>query len=156
MFQIQYESARRDEVIGVLLAFFLGCFGAHHFYLGRTGMGVLYICFCWTGIPAILGVIECFFMPGRVRLYNAIQAAALASALGIAMPVYPGWVTPGAGYAPVGATAGSAVGQAVGPAVGSAVGVTPGVAVPLVACASCGHANVAGARFCAGCGQALA
>ena len=57
VFHMQYESVRRDEVVGVLLAFFLGCFGIHHFYLGRVGLGILYCCFCWTGIPAILGVI---------------------------------------------------------------------------------------------------
>ena len=70
MFQMQYESVRRDEVVGVLLALLLGCFGVHHFYLGRTGLGILYLCFFWTGIPAILGLIECFFMPGRVRRFN--------------------------------------------------------------------------------------
>ncbi len=77
VFQMHFESVRRDEVVGVLLALFLGCFGVHHFYLGRVGLGILYVCFSWTGIPAILGVIECFFMPGRVRAYNAVQAAAL-------------------------------------------------------------------------------
>jgi len=39
VFQMQYQSVRRDEVVGVLLAFFLGCFGVHHFYLGRVGLG---------------------------------------------------------------------------------------------------------------------
>jgi hypothetical protein len=33
-------------------------------------------------LPAILGLIECFFMPGRVREFNAIQAAGIAAALG--------------------------------------------------------------------------
>ena len=79
IFQQQYEAVRRDEVVGVLLALFLGCFGVHHFYLGRTGLGVLYLCFCWTGIPAILGLVECFFMPGRVRQYNAMQALYISS-----------------------------------------------------------------------------
>jgi TM2 domain-containing membrane protein YozV len=64
---------QKDEVIGVLLALFLGDFGAHHFYLRRNGLGILYLCFFWTGIPALLGLIECFFMPGRVRRYNAEQ-----------------------------------------------------------------------------------
>ena len=93
IFYQQYNAARRDEVVGILLALFLGGFGVHHFYLRRTGLGILYICFCWTGIPSLLGFIECFFMPGRVREFNAIQAAAIAASLGI--PV-PGW-----GQAPV-------------------------------------------------------
>ena len=74
-FYAEYEQARRDEVVGVLLAIFLGNFGIHHFYLRRNGLGALYLLFFWTGIPAILGLIEAFFMPSRVREYNAQQAA---------------------------------------------------------------------------------
>lgn len=77
-FYAEFEQARRDEVLGVLLALFLGSFGIHHFYLRRNGLGVLYLIFSWTGIPAILGFIEAFFMPGRVREYNAQQAAYIA------------------------------------------------------------------------------
>jgi TM2 domain-containing membrane protein YozV len=78
-FYAEYERARKDEAVGVLLALFLGCFGLHHFYLRRNGLGVLYLIFFWTGITAILGLIECFLMPGRVRDYNAMQAAYIAS-----------------------------------------------------------------------------
>src|SRR5579863_10760407 len=91
MFYEQYEAVRRDEVVGILLALFLGTFGIHHFYLRRTGLGVLYCLFFWTGIPAILGFIECFFMPGRVREFNAIQAAGIAAVLGIGNPM---WMPP--------------------------------------------------------------
>ncbi len=41
-----------------LLAILLGTFGIHKFYLGDTGMGILYLCFSWTGIPSIAGLIE--------------------------------------------------------------------------------------------------
>lgn len=78
-FYAEYERARKDEVIGVLLALFLGVFGLHHFYLRRNGLGILYILISWTGISAILGFIECFLMPGRVRDYNAGQAAYIAA-----------------------------------------------------------------------------
>jgi TM2 domain-containing membrane protein YozV len=78
-FYAEYDSARKDEVVGVLLALFLGGFGLHHFYLRRNGLGILYLVFCWTGITALLGLIECFFMPGRVRDYNAMQATYIAS-----------------------------------------------------------------------------
>ncbi len=74
-FYAEYEHARRDEIVGVLLAIFLGTFGIHHFYLRRNGLGFLYLLFSWTVIPAILGLIEAFFMPSRVRRYNAAQAA---------------------------------------------------------------------------------
>ncbi|MDE1176874.1 MAG: TM2 domain-containing protein [Edaphobacter sp.] len=78
-FYAEFNHASRDEVVGVLLALFLGCFGIHHFYLRRNGLGVLYILFSWTGIPAILGFIEAFLMPGRVREYNAVQASYIAT-----------------------------------------------------------------------------
>ncbi|MEO8736028.1 MAG: NINE protein [Edaphobacter sp.] len=78
-FYAEYERARKEEVVGVLFALFLGCFGIHHFYLRRNGLGVLYLLFCWTGITTILGFIECFLMPGRVRNYNATQATYIAS-----------------------------------------------------------------------------
>src|SRR5208282_5760978 len=90
IFYQQYEVVRRDEVVGILLALFLGTFGVHHFYLRRTGLGILYCCFFWTGITWVLGFLECFFMPGRVREFNAIQAAGIAAALGMALPPM-GW-----------------------------------------------------------------
>ncbi|WP_263415465.1 NINE protein [Terriglobus albidus] len=76
-FYSEYQNQRKDEVAGILFAFFLGGFGAHHFYLKRNGMGVLYLCFCWTIIPAVVAFFECFFMPGRVREYNALLAVQL-------------------------------------------------------------------------------
>ncbi len=62
IFYQQYEAVRRDEIVGILLALFLGTFGIHHFYLRRTGLGILYCCLFWSGIPALLGFIECFFI----------------------------------------------------------------------------------------------
>lgn len=40
------------------LAIFLGSFGAHKFYLGKTFQGVIYCLFFWTLIPALLGFFE--------------------------------------------------------------------------------------------------
>ena len=77
-FYAEYEHAHRDELVGVLLAIFLGGLGLHQFYLRRTALGILYICFSWTGVPIIAGWIEAFFMPRRVREYNAQQAALIA------------------------------------------------------------------------------
>src|ERR1039457_4633754 len=51
IFYQQYESVRRDEVVGILLALFLGGFGVHHFYLRRIGWGGFYCCLCWAHIP---------------------------------------------------------------------------------------------------------
>lgn len=146
IFYEQYQSVRRDEVVGILLALFLGTFGAHHFYLRRTGLGILYCCFFWTGITTVLGFIECFFMPGRVREFNAIQAAGIAAALGMSVP--PGW-----GYPPIN------VNVNVPPSSAPAAGPNPASTLPLagtlLACARCHTTNVAGSRFCSACGAAL-
>ena len=131
IFYQQYESVRRDEIVGILLALFLGGFGIHHFYLRRTGLGILYVCLCWTPIPWVLGFFECFFMPGRVREFNAIQAAGIAAALGISMP---GW------------------GQPVNVTVNMPSAAQPGT---INACVHCHTTNPAGARFCSGCGSVL-
>ena len=41
-----------------MFALLLGGFGIHKFYLGRVGQGILYLIFCWTFIPALVGFIE--------------------------------------------------------------------------------------------------
>ncbi len=48
----------KSKVTAGILAIFLGGIGVHKFYLGKVGMGILYLCFCWTAIPAMLGLIE--------------------------------------------------------------------------------------------------
>ncbi len=77
-FQAEYSLRRKDNVVAILLAIFLGGFGAHHFYMGRIGLGVLYLLFCWTLIPTIVAWIECFFLTGRVERYNAQVADEIA------------------------------------------------------------------------------
>ena len=48
----------RSRLVAALLALFLGGFGIHKFYLGRVGWGIVYLLFCWTFLPAIVGFIE--------------------------------------------------------------------------------------------------
>ena len=48
----------KSRIAAALLAIFLGGFGVHKFYLARPVQGILYILFCWTFIPAIIGFIE--------------------------------------------------------------------------------------------------
>lgn len=52
------SSGGKDKVVAGLLAILLGGLGLHKFYLEQPGQGILYLCFFWTGIPAILGLIE--------------------------------------------------------------------------------------------------
>lgn len=48
----------KNKLAAGLLGIFLGGLGIHKFYLGQTWMGILYLVFCWTGIPAIIRLIE--------------------------------------------------------------------------------------------------
>lgn len=48
----------KNKIVAGLFGIFLGGLGIHKFYLGKTGMGILYILFCWTGIPEVVGFIE--------------------------------------------------------------------------------------------------
>lgn len=48
----------KSKLAAALFAFFLGGFGIHKFYLGQTGWGILYLLFCWTFIPGLVGFIE--------------------------------------------------------------------------------------------------
>ncbi len=52
------KKQNRNKIAAALLAIFLGGFGIHKFYLGRPGWGILYLLFCWTFIPALIGFIE--------------------------------------------------------------------------------------------------
>lgn len=49
---------RKSRIAAIVLAWFLGGFGIHKFYLGRIGWGIIYLLFCWTFIPAVVALIE--------------------------------------------------------------------------------------------------
>ncbi len=48
----------KDRITAALLAFFLGGFGVHKFYLGRRTQGILYALFAITGIPFLIAFID--------------------------------------------------------------------------------------------------
>ena len=48
----------KNKIVAALLAFFLGSFGIHKFYLNQTKWGIAYLLFCWTYIPAIIAFFE--------------------------------------------------------------------------------------------------
>jgi TM2 domain-containing membrane protein YozV len=48
----------KNKIAAALLAFFVGGFGIHKFYLGENVAGILYLVFCWTFIPGIVAFFE--------------------------------------------------------------------------------------------------
>lgn len=56
--QASVPQGSKNRIAAALLALFLGGFGAHKFYLGKVGQGLLYLLFCWTFIPAIIAFVE--------------------------------------------------------------------------------------------------
>ena len=56
--QLDYTYKGKNKLVTAILAIVLGDLGIHYFYLGKTGLGVLMLVFCWTGIPAIIGLIQ--------------------------------------------------------------------------------------------------
>jgi len=58
----------RELWVAYLLWFFLGPVGVHKFFLGKTGMGILYL---FTGGIFLIGwIIDLFTLPSQVRAYN--------------------------------------------------------------------------------------
>ena len=47
-----------NKLVYCILAFFLGGIGVHKFYAGKTGSGIAFLLFCWTGIPAFIALID--------------------------------------------------------------------------------------------------
>lgn len=56
--QVQTPKCTKSKVTAGILALLLGGLGFHKFYLGKIGQGILYLIFCWTYVPASLGLCE--------------------------------------------------------------------------------------------------
>ena len=52
------DKKKVNKLAYLLLCFFLGGIGAHKFYAGKVGLGVVYLLFCWTFIPGFVALIE--------------------------------------------------------------------------------------------------
>ncbi len=48
----------KSKIAAGILAILFGNIGIHKFYLGKVGLGILYILFCWTFIPGVIGIVE--------------------------------------------------------------------------------------------------
>ncbi|MEM0993712.1 MAG: NINE protein [Bacteroidota bacterium] len=49
---------KKDKNVAAVLAFFLGTFGVHRFYLGQIWLGIVHCVFMATMIPTIIGFID--------------------------------------------------------------------------------------------------
>jgi len=52
----------KDKTTAGILALVCGGVGIHRFYLGQPILGILYILFCWTFIPAIIALAEGLYL----------------------------------------------------------------------------------------------
>jgi TM2 domain-containing membrane protein YozV len=50
----------KSKFTTIMLTFFLGGLGIHRFYLGQNKLGLFYLLFFWTFIPAIIALIDFF------------------------------------------------------------------------------------------------
>jgi TM2 domain-containing membrane protein YozV len=57
---LQYGN--KNKTTAAIFALFFGGVGVHHFYLGNIGLGVLYLLFFWTFIPALIALVEAIFL----------------------------------------------------------------------------------------------
>ena len=48
----------RQKRTAAALAVLLGTFGVHKFYLGEKFPGLMYVAFCWTGLPTVISLFE--------------------------------------------------------------------------------------------------
>ena len=137
----------KTKVAAGLFAIFLGGIGMHKFYLGQVGQGIVYVLFCWTFIPSVIGLIEGI-------IYLTMSDQAFAEKYGMALrsnEAKPLAAQPArAPYDPQ-----KSVLYKVG-RVWSCVTTRTTPAQPSVFCSSCGKYTTSRTAFCNRCGMRLA
>ena len=118
----------KNRYVAALLAFFLGGFGVHRFYLGKW-TGIFYLIFCWTYVPSIIALIEgiLYLTNGEDefnRKYNGVNPTTWNEELDATVPA-DRYIT------------------------------ASGIDTSSLKCPKCGHENEAGSNFCEMCGQKL-
>ena len=78
-----FEANKKTAVVSYLLWFFLGLFGAHNFYLKRTGVAVTQLILSLTLVGMIVTlvwvIVDAFLIPGWVRNQNNLLATQLGA-----------------------------------------------------------------------------
>ena len=60
----------KNKWVAFFLCLFLGGIGAHKFYEGKIGLGIIYALFCWTYIPVLVSIIDLIVILTKPREYN--------------------------------------------------------------------------------------
>lgn len=98
----------KDKNIAAILAFPLfGGWGAHKFYLGQVGAGIVYLAFAWTLIPAIIAFFEFIILALMDRdefnrRYNGNNVLGGAPVVVNMLPPAPAYYPPNHGQYPPG------------------------------------------------------
>src|SRR5712671_4548769 len=78
-----FEANRRSTLVAYLLWFFLGLFGAHNFYLRRTGVAITQLILSFIVVGLVVTIpwvfVEAFLIPGWVRHQNNLLAEQLGA-----------------------------------------------------------------------------
>lgn len=58
--QIHHNTPSNDKskIVAGILALLFGGFGFHKFYMGKIAVGIIYLIFFWTFIPALISFFE--------------------------------------------------------------------------------------------------
>lgn len=78
LFQSEINKVRKNRTTALLLTLLLGGIGAHRYYMGQIGLGLLYTLFSWTFIPGIVALIELVLIQRRIDHYNEQMAQEVA------------------------------------------------------------------------------
>ena len=96
----------KDKNVAAILAFFFGWSGAHKFYLGQIGWGIVYLAFCWTLIPSLVAFIEFVILAVMDkdefnRRFNGANTLPAGGPVVVnVLPPSPYYPPPGYGYGP--------------------------------------------------------
>jgi len=77
-FITRFAKERRNPNVALLLCLFLGGIGAHYYYMGRIGKGILCSLFAWTLAPLIVSLFACSRIRMNVQRHNIAKAIELA------------------------------------------------------------------------------
>ena len=90
---IMFDANKKDTCAAYALWFFFGYFGAHNFYLKRTGVAVAQLVLTLTIIGLVIvffwHLVDAFLIPGWVRRQNSLLAWTLGAAPVQVVAVYP-------------------------------------------------------------------